>query len=538
VRYANQAMIVAPQPEPTEAGADVLREGGNAVDAGIACALVQGVVDPLMCGIAGFGSCGVYMPGKKFHGYYDAHAPAPLGARPDMWANLIESEARDGYGFILKGRVNDIGYRSICAPANLRMYYEAHKEHGRLPWSRIVDPAIAWAEGGWTVRPHVAYWWSDDGDFGRAPNHERTGFTPAARALYCRADGTPKRVGDRVVNRDYGQTLRAIAKGGADVFYTGEIARAIVEDMKRNDALLTAEDLAAWTPVRNAPLWGEYRGYRVSTNQPPGGGVMLLEMLNILENFDLRKIGHNSAEYLRVVSEAMKRATIDKDAHVGDPKFVDVPVGRLTDKGYAAKAAEEIRRGIKAEVPRFNSGTPTKDTTHISVHDRDGNCFTMTHSLGMPSGVVTPGLGFMYNGCMGVFDPRPGRAGSIAPGKARFSSVVPSILFKGDKPHLVIGAPGATQIAMGVLHVILNALDFDMTMVEAVSAPRFSATSNAIDISNRIQGRVERELEGQGYKVVRSPYTFGFAAVHAIRIHEDGLDGGADPGHDGVVIAV
>ena len=193
----------------------------------------------MMCGIAGFGSCGIYMPGKKFHGYIDAHAPAPLAARPDMWANLIESEARDGYGFILRGRVNDIGYKSICAPANLKMYYEAHKEHGSLPWSRIVEPAIAWAESGWTVRPHVHYWWADDGAFGRAPNHERTGFTPAARALYCRPDGTPKRVGDRVVNRDYGQTLRAIAKHGADVFYSGEIARAIAEDMKKNDALLS-----------------------------------------------------------------------------------------------------------------------------------------------------------------------------------------------------------------------------------------------------------------------------------------------------------
>src|SRR6266851_4332789 len=393
-------MIVAPQPEPTEAGADVLREGGNAVDAGIACALVQGVVDPLMCGIAGFGSCGIYMPGKKFHGYIDAHAPAPLGARPDMWANLIESEARDGYGFILKGRLNDIGYKSICAPANLKMYYEAHKEHGSLPWSRIVEPAIAWAESGWTVRPHVHYWWSDDGAFGRAPNHERTGFTPAARTLYCRLDGTPKRVGDRVVNRDYGQTLRAIAKGGADVFYAGEIAQAIAADMKKNEALLSIEDLKAWKPIRNPPLWGDYRGYKVSTNQRPGG------------------------------------------------------------------------------------------------------------------------------------------AGSIAPGKARFSSVVPSIIFRDGKPHLIIGAPGATQIAMGVLHAVLNALDFDMTMVEAVSAPRFSATSDTIDISNRIQWKVERELQGQGYPVVRSPYTFGFAAVHAIRVHEDGLDGGADPGHDGVVIAV
>ncbi|TAJ40746.1 MAG: gamma-glutamyltransferase, partial [Reyranella sp.] len=330
----------------------------------------------------------------------------------------------------------------------------------------------------------------------------------------------------------------AIAKGGADAFYAGEIAQAIAEDMKKNEALLSIEDLKAWKPERNAPLWGDYRGYKVSTNQPPGGGVMLIEMLNILENFDLAAMEHGSAEYLRVVSEAMKRATVDKDAHVGDPKFVNVPVERLTSKAYAREMAEEIKRGVKAEVPRFNSGAISKDTTHISVIDKDGNCFTMTHSLGMPSGVVTPGLGFMYNGCMGVFDPRPGRAGSIAPGKARFSSVVPSILFKDGKPHLIIGAPGATQIAMGVLHVILNALDFDMTMVEAVSAPRFSATSDTIDISNRIQGRVERELNAQGYPVVRSPYGFGFAAVHAIRIHEDGLDGGADPGHDGVVIAV
>jgi gamma-glutamyltranspeptidase / glutathione hydrolase len=366
----------------------------------------------------------------------------------------------------------------------------------------------------------------------------RCGRTPAARALYCWPDCTPKRVGDRVVNRDYGQTLRAIAKGGAEVFYSGEIAQAIAEDMKKNDALLSIEDLKAWKTVRNEPLWGDYRGYRVSTNQPPGGGVMLIEMLNILENFDVGALEHGSTEHLRIVAEAMKRATIDKDARVGDPKFVTVPVAELTSKAYAKSMAADIARGEKASVTRFNSGAVSKDTTHISVLDKDGNCFTMTHSLGMPSGVITPGLGFMYNGCMGVFDPRPGRAGSIAPGKARFSSVVPSILFKDGKPHLIIGAPGATQIAMGVLHVILNALDFDMTMVEAVSAPRFSATSDAIDISNRIQGRVERELQSLGYPVVRSPYGFGFAAVHGIRIHEDGLDGGADPGHDGVVIAV
>ena len=529
---------MAAQPEAAEAGAEILKAGGNAVDAAMACALVQGVVDPMMCGIAGFGSCGIYLPGPGYHGYVDFHAPAPLSTRPDMWAQLIESEARDGYGFILKGRVNDIGYQSICTPASLGAYHEAHRAHGRLAWEQVVEPAIQWAEGGWTVRPHVASWWADDGQMGRAPHHERLAFTPASRALYCRPDGTPKQLGDRVVNRDLGQTLRLIAKHGATVFYEGQIAEAIADDMRAHGGLLGREDLRQWRPARNAPLWGTYRDYRVSTNRPPGGGVMLIEMLNILEAFDLRRLEHNSAEYVRIVAEAMKRATIDKDLHVGDPRFVDVPLDHLTAKDYAAAVAADIRAGRKAEVPRLDGGMPSRDTTHVGVIDADGNCVTMTHSLGMPSGVVTPGLGFMYNGCMGVFDPRPGRAGSLAPGKARFSSIVPSIVFAGPRAHLVIGAPGATQIAMGVLQVLLNALDFDMTMVEAVSAPRFSATSNAIDVSNRIPRAVQRDLQAQGYEVVRSPLTFGFAAVHAIRVHDDGLDGAADPGHDGIALAV
>jgi gamma-glutamyltranspeptidase / glutathione hydrolase len=539
MRYRKKAMIVAAQPEATEAGADILKAGGNAVDAAMACALVQGVVDPLMCGIAGFGSCGIYMASNGLHGYIDFHAPAPAAVRPDMWAHLIESEARDGYGFILKGRVNELGYQSICVPASLRAYHEAQREHGRLPWAQIVEPAIHWAEGGFAVRPHVAFWWAGEGEMGRAPNHERLTFTPASRALYCRADGTPKQVGDRVVNRDYGHTLRQIARHGAEVFYEGDIADRIAEDMKAHGGLLSRADLRSWRPVHAAPLWGSYRGYRIATNRPPGGGVMLLEMLNILEQFDLAALEHNSVEYVRTVAEAMKRATIDKDAYVGDPKFVEVPLDRLTGKRQAAAMAAEIRAGTQARVPRFNSGgLGSPDTTHVSVIDSDGNCVTMTHSLGMPSGVITEGLGFMYNGCMGVFDPRPGRTGSLAPGKARFSSVVPSIVFRQERPHLVIGAPGATQIAMGVLQVLLNALDFEMTMVEAVSAPRFSATSDAIDIANRIPWGVQRGLEALGYEVVRSPYTFGFAAVHAIRVHDDGLDGGADPGHDGIVMAV
>src|SRR5262245_33266201 len=226
----------------------------------MACALVQVLLDPLMCGIAGFGSCGIAMR-EGFHGYIDFHAPAPLAVRPDMWADRIESEARDGYGFVLRGRVNDIGYQSICTPASLRAYRDAQREYGRLPWEQIVEPAIAWAEGGWTVRPHVAAGWAEDEQMGRAANHERLAFTPASRALYCRPDGTPKRIGDRVVNRDLGQVLRLIAEHGDVVFYEGEIANAIDEDMRRHGGLLTAADLPQRRATRNAPHWRAYPGH-------------------------------------------------------------------------------------------------------------------------------------------------------------------------------------------------------------------------------------------------------------------------------------
>lgn len=532
------AMISAAQPEAAEAGADVLKAGGNAIDAAVACAFVQGVVDPLMAGIAGFGSCAILDPASKFFGYVDSHTPAAAAARPNMWEDLIISETRDGYGYILKGAVNEVGHQSVAVPANLAAYFQAHKRFGKLPWSEILQPAIEWAEKGWIVRPHVHWFWTSDAGHGRLSNDHRITHSAGGRALYCRPDGTPKQVGDLVVNREYATVLRLIARDGADVFYKGEIADQIDADMRKHGGVVRKSDLEAYQPIWNDPLLGEYRGYKVGTNQPPGGGIMLLQMLNILENFDLRSIGHNTADYIRIVSEAMKRATSDKEQKVGDPKFVDVPIAELTSKAYALKQANAIKAGEIGTVERLTGGIPSKDTTHVSVVDRDGMCVSMTHSLGLPSGVVAEGLGFMYNGCMGIFDPRPGRTGSIAPGKSRFSSVCPSIIFKDNKPHIVIGAPGATQIAMGVLQAILNVLEFDMTMTEAVSAARFSATSAIIDVSNRITYSACRELEAKGYEIVRSPQTFGFAAVHGVKIDGDKLDGGADPGHDGVVIKV
>lgn len=531
-------MIVAPQPEAVEAGALILRGGGNSVDAAIACALVQGVVDPMMAGLAGFGSMQVYLPRRGVHTFIDFHGRAPAAARADMWAGLIEGETRDGFGFILRGRVNDMGYQSITVPGSLLAYHEAQTEWGALPWADVVQPAIAHAEAGFVVRPHVHRFWTQDDGMGRVPVVDRLRHTEAGRRIYFAPSGELHGPGARVANSDMARTLRLIARHGAETFYAGEIARAIASDMARHGGLLSLDDLRSYRTTRVDPLWGVYRGHRVATNRPPGGGVMLIEMLNVLAHFDLGALGHNTAEYIRVVGEAMKRATADKDAHVGDPAFVEVPVARLTDTRYAADMAAAIRRGDRARVARLAAGRESANTTHVSVVDADGNAVSMTHSLGMPSGVVTEGLGFMYNGCMGVFDPRPGRAGSIAPGKSRFSSICPTMVFTDGAPRVVVGAPGGTQIAMGVLQAILNVLDFGMSMSDAVAAPRFSATSDLIDVSNRIPTFVTRELEAQGYQVSRTHLSYAFAAVHGLARDGDRWTGGADPSHDGMALAV
>ena len=534
------SFISTPQPEATETGIEILRRGGNAVDAAIATALVQGVVDPQMCGIAGFGSMQIYMPKKGFHGFIDFHGKTPAAATPDMWQDLIEGEARDGFGFILKGNVNDAGYQSITVPGSLKAYFEAQTEHGVMDWSDIVQPAIDHAERGVVIRPHMHFFWTVNDGMGRVLTTDRLALTPSGRRIYFHPDGTLKRPGERLENPDLAQTLRKIAKGGADVFYTGEIAEIIAADMQANGGLLSADDLKNYQTTRCDPLWGRFRSFDIASNQPPGGGIMLIEMLQILENFYLKTLGHNSTEYIRIVAEAMKRATRDKDMFVGDPAFFDVPIDRLTDIAYAREQADRIKAGDIASVERLNDSFPeSKDTTHIAVADAAGNLVSMTHSLGMPSGIITEGLGFMYNGCMAVFDPRPGRAGSIAPGKSRFSSVCPTIVFKDKDPKVVIGAPGGTQIAMGVLQATLNVLEFDMPILDAIVAPRFSATSSAIDVSNRIPGFVTKGLETRGYEIIRSPFSYGFAAVHGLKRNSDKTwSGAADPGHDGMALGL
>ncbi|MBC7800933.1 MAG: gamma-glutamyltransferase family protein [Gemmatimonadaceae bacterium] len=531
-------MIVAPQPEAVEAGALVLQRGGNAIDAAITCAMVQTVVDPQMAGIAGFGTLQAFMPGRGVHECIDFHARCPASARPDMWAGLVEGETRDGFGFILKGRVNDVGYQSIAVPGSLKGFAEALESFGTMDWADVVQPAIDQCHEGVVIRPHLySRWVQNDAALGRLNYEDKLRFTESGRRIYCHPDGSLRRPGQRLHNPDMLRTLQRIARHGPDDFYQGEIADEIDADMRAQGGLLRRADLKAYRTRRTRPLWGQYRGTRIAAPQPPGGGVVVLEILHILEHFDLRRLGHNTPEHLHVMVEAQKCATIDKDAHVGDPEYVDVPLDRLLGPDHSRDAAAAIRAGRRAHVPRMASAE-SRDTTTVSVADAAGNVVVMTHSLGAPSGVITPGLGFMFNGCMAVFDPRPGRTGSIAGGKSRFASMAPSIVFRGDRPYLALGAPGGTQITLAIAQVISNVLDFDMSILEAICAPRACATSDIVDISNRIPRYVSDRLEAMGYAVARSHLSYAFAAVHGIMMADGRLSGAADPQRDGMALLV
>ena len=302
--------IVAPQPEAAEAGALVLREGGNAVDAAVAAALVQTVVDPQMCGLAGFGTMQIYLPARHFHGCIDFHATAPAACTPTMWEQDVEGETWDGFGFFIKGKRNEIGHQAVAVPGTCKGLYEAATEYGTLPWARLVQPAIDVADRGARVTPsHVAWWRNGMGpDTGRVDEEAKLALTATGRRVYFDRDGRLRQVGDMLHNPDYADTLRTLQREGADAFYSGSIAKRIAADFEAGGGLLTAADLAGYATVRSDVLRSEYRGHQVCGAQPPAGGAMVASMLNTLENFDLAAIGHNTAEYIATLAEVRQHS--------------------------------------------------------------------------------------------------------------------------------------------------------------------------------------------------------------------------------------
>jgi gamma-glutamyltranspeptidase/glutathione hydrolase len=341
------------------------------------------------------------------------------------------------------------------------------------------------------------------------------------------------------VQRDYARTLERLAAVGPADFYRGQIAHAMAADITRHGGFVTFEDLAAYTPRLQAPLRGTYRGYTVFTDPPPSGGMTLLEMLNIVEGYDLPGLGFNSEPYIDLLARTMQWAYRDWANHLGDPEYGDVPVTRLVAKEHAAAARGAIDHGDRITVPRWRAAE--RGTTHISVVDQWQNAVSLTHSLGDSSGVVTDGLGFQYNNCMKCFNPIPDHPNSIAAGKARVSGLCPTIITKDGRPVLVVGAPGGTRITTGVFQTILNVLDFGMSATEAVSAPRIDCQGATISVEARIPATVCQGLQRRGHAVERSPAAYWTGPlVHLICIDPatGTLDGGADPRGEGMALRI
>jgi gamma-glutamyltranspeptidase/glutathione hydrolase len=533
-----KGMIVAPEPIAVEAGARVLMNGGNAVDAAVTCAFVQGVVNPQMCGLGGYALSVVQRAGAATAELLDAPALAGALATPDMWTDRVIGLSPDGWGYFLKGKVNDAGYQSICTPGTVRHLAALLARHGTISWEQAIEPAARVAEQGFVVDSALAARWKARRRYEESCSLlDYITANREAQRIYLK-DGRPYDEGETIGNPDYARTLRHLARNGADDFYHGELAERMSADLATNGALVTAADLAGYAMREQAPVTGSYRGLTLATSQPPHGGPTLIAILNILEGYDLAAMEHNSPEYIYLVAMAMKAAFADRNPHLGDPEFGDVPLAWMTSKERAAY----WRAQIDAGKPIVVSDTPTTapDTTHVSVADRDGTCVALTHSLGMSSGVITPGLGFMYNNSMVNFNPLPGHRNSIAPGKGRTTGMSPTLVYRDGAPVLVVGAPGASRIITGVLQVILNVLDFGMSPAEAVLAPRFDCQGDLIVCQGRIPEYVCERVR-ERHPIARIPQSHGsIALVHAIGIDPatGRRSGGADTGGSGMALQV
>ena len=462
-------MVVSESSVASRVGVDVLAEGGNAMDAAVATAFALAVTWP-PAGNLGGGGFLVWRSAGGEAAAYDFRETAPAGSRPDMFLRDGKYDAERHYR----------SHLSVGVPGSVAGLHLAWKENGRLPWKRLVEPAVALARDGFPVNDHLA----------RSLKRELPALSkhPASRAQFSK-DGAPYEIGDVLKQPDLARTLQRIADEGPAGFYEGETARLVAEDMRRNGGLVTEAALKAYSARRREPLRGTYRGHEVLSMPPvSSGGIALVEMLNVLEGYDLKATGFGAAPTVHLAAEAMRRAFADRARYLGDPEFnPTMPVARLVSKEYAAELRGTIRPGQASRSSPTTFAWPREggETTHLSVMDAERNAVSLTTTLQELYGskIVAPGTGFLLNDEMSDFNPIPGttdadgligtEANLVAPGKRMLSSMTPAIVLKDGKPLLVIGSPGGRTIINTVLLCILNVVDFGMNVQEAIDAPRF-----------------------------------------------------------------
>ncbi len=504
-------MVVSQEELASQIGANILAAGGNAVDAAVATGFALAVTLPQAGNLGGGGFMLIHLAGENKTVAIDYREMAPQAATRDLFLNA------DGDIDPIKARFSHL---SAGVPGTVAGLIYVQEKYGTLPLEDILAPAIKLAEQGIKVTYPLA--------FSLEQASRRLLSSPVSRQYYFKADGTPLQPGELWQQGDLAKTLKALAKSGRKAFYEGEIADLIVSDMEKHGGLITLADLAAYKVVEREPVQGNYRGYTVVSMPPPSsGGVHLIQILNILEGWNLVELGHNSGAYLHRLIESMRRAYADRSEYLGDPDFHPVPVARLIDKAYAQKLRDGIslaRATPSASVaPGLELPKESPQTTHFSVWDDQGNVVSNTYTINFSygSGIAVAGTGFLLNNEMDDFSAKAGvpnaygltggEMNAIEPAKRPLSSMTPVIVFRDSKPVFTTGSPGGSTIINTVLQTALNIIDFDMNVAEAAAAPRIHHQwlPDQLFFESGISVDTLQLLKNQGHLLESSPRVIG-----------------------------
>lgn len=539
---SKKGMVVSANALGTEAGISILAQGGNAVDAAVATTFAISVVEPFSAGIGGGGFLLMYSQKTGEIKALDFRERAPLKATRNMYLD-VQGKVRP--------HASTNGYLAVATPGTVAGMYELHHRYGKLPWREVLKPAIALAQNGYIISaqgyPRLLY---------LAENRQQALLNnSAARDIFLH-NGQFYQPGERLVQKDLAKTLTAIAQNPQS-FYTGSIAKAITSDMAKHGGLITLADLKAYKPIWRTPVCGNFHQAKICSMPPPSsGGVLLLEMLNIIGDADLQTWGWHNPNALHLIVEAMKIAYADRAQYLGDPDFVKVPVQQLISPAYAKKRRQEINLDVARPAKEIKPGLGTQsqnrespETTHLTVVDAQRNAvsLTFTINLGFGAAVVTPGTGIILNDEMDDFAAAPhvpnafglvgNEANSIAPGKTPLSSMTPTIVTENGRLRLATGAPGGSTIITQVLQVILNVLVYNMDVGAAVSAPRIHHQwlPDELRVENwGLDILTLQELRRRGHHIQETP---PWGNANAIAVTPDNiLEGAADPRGEGTAM--
>lgn len=522
-------VVTANHPLGAAAGLEMLAMGGNAIDAAIATLFALNVVEPMMVGIFGAGWTNIRLADGTAL-IIDNYATAPLAATPDLYTPIADTWP-DYMQTV--DRANSVGYRAVGTPGTLKAWSELVTDWGKLDLATVMQPAIRYARHGFRATGYLC-------ELIQMAAADLALF-PAAAAIFL-PNGHPLQPGEPVVQGDLAYTLETIANAGPDILYGGALGQTIVDDIQRNDGILTMDDLRAYRTIRREPLTADYRGYTVTVPAPPcAGGVHLLQILRILEGYDMAALGYGTPDAIHLLAECCKIAFTDRAAYLGDPAAVTAPIEWLISSDYAGERRAEIQMGSTTDYqPGHLPTTESADTTHVTTADAEGNVVAMTQTINAAFGskVVVPGTGIFLNNTMALFVPHPGQPNSVAGGRRMTSSMCPTIITQNGKPYLGLGTPGGVRIFPSVLQAIVNVIDHGMSLQEAVEAPRVWTQGQDLEVELGIGDEVRTALNRRGHTI--TPVTTVAGGMNGIHFDQEAgtMTGAACWRADGTPVAL